>query len=273
MALHGEATVGNVHIIYNWTYADATAREAASGLVAGDVGKFSRQLDDDTIWMLTDDDPVTWIAIQGMTNPMTTQGDIVYGGASGTPTRLAKGTATQVLAMNAGATAPEWVTGGGGGLYSAYVCIQDRKSQNTAGGTFTAGDWRTRTLNTEAADTGNHASVASNQISLAAGTYRVRASAPALAVLQNQARIYNITDSAVLQDTSGNDLVGSTQYAGVNTYITQTESIIVGRFTIAGTKTLELQHKSAATKADNGFGVAANLATEIYAVVEFWKES
>ncbi len=39
-----------------------------------------------------------------------TQGDILYYAASGAPTRLAKGTASQQLAMNSGATAPEWVT-------------------------------------------------------------------------------------------------------------------------------------------------------------------
>lgn len=40
--------------------------------------------------------------------PTTTQGDIIY--HNGTDNvRLAKGTATQVLAMNSGATAPEWV--------------------------------------------------------------------------------------------------------------------------------------------------------------------
>ena len=50
-----------------------------------------------------------------MDNPMTTQGDTIYGGSSGVPTRLAKGTAAQVLKMNAGATAPEWGEGGGGG--------------------------------------------------------------------------------------------------------------------------------------------------------------
>ena len=33
----------------------------------------------------------------GMTNPMTTQGDIIVGGASGAPTRLAKGTDGQFL--------------------------------------------------------------------------------------------------------------------------------------------------------------------------------
>lgn len=42
------------------------------------------------------------------TNPMTTAGDIIYGGVSGVPTRLAKGTSGQVLKMNVGETAPEW---------------------------------------------------------------------------------------------------------------------------------------------------------------------
>ena len=43
-----------------------------------------------------------------LSNPMTTQGDVIYGGASGVATRLAKGTAGQALRMNSGATAPEW---------------------------------------------------------------------------------------------------------------------------------------------------------------------
>lgn len=41
--------------------------------------------------------------------PTTTQGDLIY--HNGTDNvRLAKGTASQVLTMNAGATAPEWAT-------------------------------------------------------------------------------------------------------------------------------------------------------------------
>jgi len=54
-------------------------------------------------------------------NPMTTAGDIIYGGTSGVPTRLAKGTATQVLTMNSGATAPEWADASGGGGALQYV--------------------------------------------------------------------------------------------------------------------------------------------------------
>lgn len=40
-----------------------------------------------------------------MTNPMTTAGDIIYGGASGVPTRLAAGSSTQLLH---GGTTPSW---------------------------------------------------------------------------------------------------------------------------------------------------------------------
>lgn len=43
-------------------------------------------------------------------SPMTTAGDLIYGGTSGTGTRLAKGSAYQALTMNSGATAPVWAT-------------------------------------------------------------------------------------------------------------------------------------------------------------------
>lgn len=41
-------------------------------------------------------------------------GDLIYGSAADTAARLAIGTANQVLQVNAGATAPEWVTAAGG---------------------------------------------------------------------------------------------------------------------------------------------------------------
>jgi hypothetical protein len=50
-------------------------------------------------------------------NPETTTGDIAYRSATAnTNTRLALGTAGQVLTVNSGATAPEWATPAGGGL-------------------------------------------------------------------------------------------------------------------------------------------------------------
>lgn len=44
----------------------------------------------------------------GMVNPMTTVGDIIYGGSSGTPTRLGIGSTNQVLGVNAGI--PAWLS-------------------------------------------------------------------------------------------------------------------------------------------------------------------
>jgi hypothetical protein len=42
----------------------------------------------------------TWNVATGMTNPMTTAGDIIVGGSSGTPNRLGIGGTSQILASN-----------------------------------------------------------------------------------------------------------------------------------------------------------------------------
>lgn len=50
----------------------------------------------------------TWSS--ALTNPMTTGGDVIYGGSSGVPTRLANGSANQYLASSGGTTAPVWTS-------------------------------------------------------------------------------------------------------------------------------------------------------------------
>ncbi len=62
----------------------------------------------------TDSTHATWQA-GGLTNPMTTGGDLIYGGASGVPTRLPNGTVGQALLSNGTTTAPSWETLPGGG--------------------------------------------------------------------------------------------------------------------------------------------------------------
>lgn len=52
-------------------------------------------------------------------SPMTTSGDIIYGGASGTGTRLAKGTDGQVLTLASGV--PSWAAASGGGSITAWA--------------------------------------------------------------------------------------------------------------------------------------------------------
>jgi len=64
---------------------------------------------------------------------LTTQGDTLYRDGSGIQ-RLAKGTASQVLTMNSGATAPEWAAAGGGLLLKKTYYQIGR-------GTFTSDDF------------------------------------------------------------------------------------------------------------------------------------
>jgi hypothetical protein len=148
-----------------------------------------------------------------------------------------------------------------------YILLRDKKAHGTNGGTFTQEGWRTRDLNDEVVDTGGHASISSNQIILAAGTYRFRISAPALRVGRHTARLFNITSNAAI-------IQGTTEYSNDNAYASTTPSIISGRVTLNVTTTLEVQHYCDVTWATLGFGAASETGTneEIYTVAEFWKE-
>jgi len=63
MSLHKSLAIGDIHIPYQWSYADSTARGAATGFVAGDVGKLARQLDNNSLWMLSNHSPIAWRSI------------------------------------------------------------------------------------------------------------------------------------------------------------------------------------------------------------------
>jgi hypothetical protein len=129
--------------------------------------------------------------------------------------------------------------------------VQDQKASATDGGTFTTGAWQTRVLNTTVLNTITSASLASNQLSLPAGTYDILASAPAFAVNNHQARLQNITDGSTIL-TGTTNFSRSTASAG-----DENNSIVRGRFTLAGTKTIELQHRCQTTGTTTGFGVGS----------------
>ena len=148
-----------------------------------------------------------------------------------------------------------------------YILIRDERAAGVGSGDFTAGAWRTRPLNTEVVDTDNLASLASNQITLAAGTYRCLIRATAFYVNLHQARLQNVTDGTTA-------LLGTSESAAATgAYGINTASVIAGRFTIAATKTFEVQHRCNTTRSANGFGTAAGFGNEIYTIAEFWKES
>ena len=155
----------------------------------------------------------------------------------------------------------------GSKTFTSYALIGDVKSTGTEGGTFTNGTWQTRDLNTEISDVDDIVSISSNQFTLQAGTYFVRATALGYRVDRHLAKLRNITDSTDVQ-------FGTSEYAGESNE-GAAYSKIISRFTISGAKAFEIQHRGQVTKASNGFGIAANFTgySELYTIVEIYKEA
>ena len=147
-----------------------------------------------------------------------------------------------------------------------FLHIQDQKTAGTNGGTFTAGAWRTRDLNTVLTNTITDASLEDNQITLPAGKYYVEASAPALRVRNHGAILYNVSDSVVIID-------GTTESSWEDTNI-MTISRVLGLFDLPGEKSIELRHRCRQTDASGGFGAShtdAGLNKAIYSDIRIWR--
>jgi len=69
----------------------------------------------------------------GLSNPMTSAGDMIIGGTSGTPQRLAPGSEGQVLKMVSGA--PSWAAEGGGASVTTAIpiAVSDESTALTTG--------------------------------------------------------------------------------------------------------------------------------------------
>jgi len=150
-----------------------------------------------------------------------------------------------------------------------YAYLRDEQTAGTAAGAFTSGAWRTRDINTVAVNRIAGASIASNQVTLPAGTYRVKGSAPTFdgAVdvgTHHRARLYDTTGSAVLAIGQGGAHDGTT--ARDRTL----SDLITGEFTLSIQSVLELQHW---TTASIQFGNAMNIDSlnEVYSEIEIWK--
>jgi hypothetical protein len=184
-------------------------------------------------------------ALQDEGTPLTSRANLNFVGAGVAATDDAGNNATVVTIS------------GGGGSTPDYLCYEDQKSSGTSGGTFTSGAWRTRDLNTEVADAGGHGTLSANQVTLAAGTYEAIALASAFGVQRSQVRIQDVTNAVTL-------LLGPLGYAASTTDSTGLVVPCEGRFTLAGSAAIEVQHRGSNTQGTNGFGVSASWGTEVY---------
>ncbi len=143
---------------------------------------------------------------------------------------------------------------------------QDVQTSGTSGPTYSSGAWRTVRLNTSVTTEISSIALSSNQLTLVpAGTYFVHGRVPFTTSTGNasatQARIQNITDGATLRLGSnvGSDGTGQRKigYAEVE-----------GRFTLSGSKTIELQVRA---NEDMTGGYAGSFGSEVYANLFLWK--
>lgn len=144
-----------------------------------------------------------------------------------------------------------------------FLHVRDEKTAGTDGGTFTLGAWRTRTLNTVKTNLISGASLASNEITLPAGEYFIRARSPGHRCGIHQSRLYDVTAAAQI-------IAGSSEKAS-NASGAHTDSVINGRFTLSVTSNIRIEHQGLSTEATDGFGAAGGFTTEVYAEVMLWK--
>lgn len=143
------------------------------------------------------------------------------------------------------------------------VYVQDQKANGTNGGAGVAGSFQTRDLNTITDDPAGLATLASNQLTLLAGTYLTLIFVPGVETDGFRARLRDITASSTIS-------LGSNAHTGRDDV--QVQSVIQDLFTISVTSTLEVQMRQDNTPAapNNSFGLANGFAgIEIYTIARF----
>ena len=158
------------------------------------------------------------------------------------------------------------LTGISAGLNASYARITDTKGSATQGGSFSSGAWRTRDLQTEDEDPDGIVSISSNQFTLQAGTYYIKAQACGINVNNHTAKIRNITDSS---DT----LIGNSNKTQPSSNNVSAYALVQGSFTIAAAKAFELQHRCSTTQTTHGFGAYNGFSANVYATVEIYKRN
>lgn len=162
------------------------------------------------------------------------------------------------------------LTGTGNPFGAQLLHVREEQANNTASGTITANSvWTTLVLNTSKTNEISGASLASNQVSLPAGSYYTEIDVPSsftgASNMMYKLRLRNITDSTSL-------IISPTyNWTGGGTAGCAFPISVSGRFTLVGTKTIELQEWANAvlyvgsTNRSTGYS-----EIEVYADLKIW---
>lgn len=150
-------------------------------------------------------------------------------------------------------------------LASQFMHVQDQKPSGTNGGSSVVGI-NIRDINTIVSNTINSSSLASNQVTLPAGSYYVTAICPSYHGQAHQCSIYNVTNSTYL-------IYGTTEYSGSN-YNVQASSFLSGTFSVLSNIVLEVHHNIGYAESLDGLGYSTGSLSndhETYTDLQIWK--
>ena len=172
-----------------------------------------------------------------------------------------QGVAGQVPVSQGAGLPPVW-----GEVSPGYLHVRDQKAANSQGGTSVTG-LQTRTLNTVVTNTIPGASLASDLITLPAGTYRISAVVPGV-FYAHRASLYNVTASATaVQGVIGGSVNASSPGTAAN-------SLIQGRFTLLAVSQLRVDHYFYGGM--GGYGLGDQITDgkpAVFTDVQIWKEA
>lgn len=239
------------------------------------------------------------VAITDVTNGSEDADFFIQAMIGGTVTTVLRSSASQIqipgslavtgaFSCGAGSITSAMLTQTANAFQGAMWHAQDQKANTTTGDALTSGTWNTRTLNTEFTDDLG-ITLAANAFTLAAGTYEVKCEAVTYFAgssenggnqhVESKIRLRNTTDGS--SPIIGNGMKYRANDDGGGNRQSQELCVVntmAGRFTIAGSKTFELQNwvasnmTSTALAASIRGGVAISSGeVEVYADLKIWK--
>ena len=155
------------------------------------------------------------------------------------------------------------------GILSPTAIFQDKQTGGTSAQTITSGAWRTRRLNVSTYNNITGCSLSSNQIILPSGNYMFYGYAKigdtSTSPVRSQMRLYNISDSSVIES-------GVNGYNNATAGSMGTTDSIIGYFTIASQKTIELQQQvQISTNGGLSINGTFTVTNEVYASIKIVK--
>ncbi|MAY83874.1 MAG: hypothetical protein CMP59_07030 [Flavobacteriales bacterium] len=143
---------------------------------------------------------------------------------------------------------------------SRVAIVKDIKGVGIDGGTFTAGAWQTRDLNTLEGDTSFITIDGISTFTLDSGVYEIGVTAPANGVDEHQCRLYNVTDATA-------EASGTTVFSSASS----PSSILNTVISISSSTTFRIEHQCEVTVTNSGFGEDASWGNNVYTQVRVQK--